>query len=240
MRRFGWVCFSLAAGLLPATAWLTTAWAEDPDALWKIVHGKCAVDTKPCDVFDASKGYALLKDRDGASQYLLIPSAKVTGIEDPQILAPDAPNYMALAWGFKDKVGEALHKTLPRDDLSLAINAITGRSQNQLHIHIDCLRADVRDTLKAHLAEVGTDWSTLPLRGHPYRAMRVNGEDLTVNPFTLLAKTTADMGHETLVVAPVTFADGPGFVLLADHTGATLGDRANGEELQDHACALAQ
>ena len=66
--------------------------AADPDALWKIVHDKCAVNTAPCSFIDPAKGYALLKDRDGDTQYLLIPTLKVTGIESPSILAPDAPN----------------------------------------------------------------------------------------------------------------------------------------------------
>jgi CDP-diacylglycerol pyrophosphatase len=45
------------------------------------------------------------------------------------------------------------------------------------------------------------------------------------------------MGLETLLVAPVTFADGsPGFILIADR--ASPGDAASAEELQDHNCAV--
>jgi len=33
--------------------------------------------------------------------------------------------------------------------------------------------------------------------------------------------------------------DQPGFVVLADRADAATGDRASGEELQDHACAVA-
>ena len=38
---------------------------------------------------------------------------------------------------------------MPRDDISLAVNSVYGRSQNQLHIHIDCVRSDVRNALRA-------------------------------------------------------------------------------------------
>jgi len=49
------------------------------------------------------------------------------------------------------------------------------------------------------------------------------------------------MGNQTLVVAGVVFADGkPGFVILNDEADAATGDRASGEDLQDHSCALAK
>jgi CDP-diacylglycerol pyrophosphatase len=38
------------------------------------------------------------------------------------------------------------HQT-PRDTISLALNSEFGRSQNRLHIHIDCVGADVRTAL---------------------------------------------------------------------------------------------
>jgi len=37
-------------------------------------------------------GTVMLKDRNGIAQYLLIPSAKISGIESPEILAEDEPN----------------------------------------------------------------------------------------------------------------------------------------------------
>ena len=39
---------------------------------------------------------------------------------------------------------------LPCDWVSLAINSAAARSQNQLHIHVDCVRADVRKALATH------------------------------------------------------------------------------------------
>ena len=45
----------------------------------------------------------------------------------------------------------ALHRTLPRDDIALAINSATARSQNQLHIHVDCLSIPVIEALHSHL-----------------------------------------------------------------------------------------
>jgi CDP-diacylglycerol pyrophosphatase len=224
----------------------------DANALWQIVHDYCVPDEQqhgdpaPCAQVDISageqRGFAVLEDITGATQYLLIPTARLTGIESPAILAPDATNYFAEAWRARFLVEERAGRTLPRDWVSLAINSEVGRSQNQLHIHIDCIRADVRDALTQHATEIGATWTPfpIPLAGHRYLAIAIRGDDLdAVNPFTLLADgvagARADMGQETMVVVGAVFADGqPGFVVLADHTDAAAGDAASGEELQDH------
>jgi len=233
------------------------ALAADPDALWKIVSDKCVpnaeqhADPKPCALVDlhggVDQGYVVLKDLVGATQYLLIPTAKLTGIESPALLAAGAPNYFADAWRERRFTARAAQKDLPRDAISLAINAASGRTQNQLHIHIDCIRSDVRDAVQHQLAQIGDDWAPFPepLAGHQYRAMRVVGDELApANPFVLLAGgvpgARAAMGSQTLVVVGADFGrDAPGFVILNDQADPAAGDRGSGEELQDHSCALA-
>jgi CDP-diacylglycerol pyrophosphatase len=230
--------------------------AANPDALWQIVHDRCVPDQQandqpaPCALVELNRGYAVLKDIVGATQFLLIPTAKITGIEDPAILSPMAPNYFAAAWRARAMVEQRAQQTLPRDALSLAINSAYGRTQNQLHIHIDCLRRDVAAALRQGGGSVGSDWAPFPVKllGHPYLARRVASDDLADNnPFMLLADSVpgarADMGEWTLVAAGATIASAttaptPGFILLADHVDATIGDHASGEELQDHACAI--
>ncbi len=241
---FGLLLLVLAAG---------QACAADPDALWKIVHGRCVPDETahenpaPCAAVSLSGGSAVLKDIVGNTQFLLIPTAKVTGMEDPAITAPDAPDYWGAAWAVRPMVEARAGHALPRDAVSLAINAVSGRTQNQLHIHVDCLRPDIRATLAAELPSIGAAWSPLPggLAGHAYRAMRVNQADLAgVYPFRLLhddPAAAADMAHQTLVAVGAQFADGQaGFVLLADQADLLHGDVGSGEELQDHSCAIAR
>jgi CDP-diacylglycerol pyrophosphatase len=224
--------------------------ADNPDALWQIVHDRCVPDQQanatpaPCVRVDLTDGYAVLKDRNGATQFLLLATAKVTGIEDPAVLAPSTPNYFAAAWQSHDLVSQRAQQPLPDDEIGLAINSPHGRTQNQLHIHIDCLRPDVVDALRGHGAEVGTAWAPfpVPLAGHPYIARRVAGMDLSdANPFVLLADgvpgARAEMDRWTIIAAP-TVAGAPGFLLLADRFNPTAGDRASSEELQDHACAV--
>lgn len=241
-------------GLLLAPA---MAQAADPSALWKIVSGKCVPheqasrDPSPCSEVDlvngVDKGFAVLKDINGDAQFLLIPTARISGIEDPQILAPDAPNYWDDAWRARYFVEERLHTSLPRDEISLAINSAEGRSQDQLHIHIDCIRADVRAALAANLDKIERVWTPFPepLAGHRYLAIRIDHETLDgVDPFRLLAdsdpQANAAMGEQTLIVIGETFGDGSqGFVFLNDHADPAAGDFASGEQLQDHACAVA-
>ncbi len=229
----------------------------DPNALWQIVHYLCVPDQQqhgnpaPCARVDlrhgVDQGHVLLKDINGKTQYLLLPTARMSGIESPQLLMPNVPNYFAAAWRARTFVAAAAHRALPREDISLAVNAVTGRTQNQLHIHIDCIRASIRDALRRNAAAIGTRWAPLgeTLEDHRYRALRVEQAELgAVNPFVVLADDLAPrkepMGSETLVVAGMMWGDGrPGFVLLAHRADPAAGDGGSGEELQDHACAVA-
>jgi CDP-diacylglycerol pyrophosphatase len=225
----------------------------DSDALWRIIHDKCVPGQQehgqpaPCAKVDLGAGYVVLKDLIGDTQYLLMPTAKITGIDDPAVLAPGARNYFSDAWAERHYTEDAAKRALPRDMLSLAINSVTARSHNQLHIHVDCIRPDVRGALAHGQAAIGDKWAPFPepLAGQHYQAMRVMSETLDgADPFRLVADgipgARAAMGKETIVVAGATFAGKPGFVILSDTADLATGDRAGGEDLQDHSCALAK
>ncbi|HVH80484.1 MAG TPA: CDP-diacylglycerol diphosphatase [Stellaceae bacterium] len=246
----------LLPALLALLAWVGAAHA-DPDALWRIASQKCVPNEReygqpsPCAKVDIeggeARGYVILKDLVGDTQYLLIPTAKVTGIEDPALLAPDAANYFAAAWRERDFTDAAATRPLSRDELSLAVNSAHGRSQNQLHIHIDCIAPAVRDAVLRNAAKIGESWAPFPepLAAHPYRAIRVGGEELDgFNPFVRLAADVPGareaMGQETLAVVGTSFDGKPGFVVLAGHADAATGNPGSSEELQDHSCALAR
>jgi CDP-diacylglycerol pyrophosphatase len=245
-------------GVVVAVVWLVAVGSAgparadgDPGALWRIVEGHCVPnqvahrDPAPCAAVElggSRGGWAVLKDLVGATQFLLIPTQRTSGIEDPVILAPDAPNYFAAAWKARSFVDERAGSRLPRDQLSLAINSTFARSQDQLHIHVDCVAPEVHTALTQYGAAVGTGWAPfpVPLAGHRYDAIRIADVDLDqVNPFVLLADGVAgardDMAARTLVVVGSVDADGgPGFVVLTDRADAATGDLAEGEQLQDH------
>lgn len=230
--------------------------AADRDALWKIAHDQCVPDEEahgnpaPCARVDLrgglGRGYVILKDIVGVAQFLLITTHKEAGIESPDILAPNAPNYWAAAWQNRTFVAATAKHDLAWDMIGLAINSQPARSQDQFHIHIDCLQPDLRALLAAHIGEIGAKWAAFPfpLYGGHYVARRL--ADLTTgDPFKLLAEgvpgAAQHMGQETLVVAGVSFAPGKnGFVLLAARADPASGYRAHGASLLDHGCALAR
>lgn len=249
-------CHPIARTLAWLMPWLlvSAAQAADPSALWNIDNGKCVPhmreshDPAPCAVVDLAAGFVVLKDLVGATQYLLLPTARISGIESPEVLVPDAQNYWDRAWRMRQLTEARAGKALPREDLSLAVNSPYGRTQDQLHIHIDCVRRDVRDALAANRDAIRLlSWNAfpLPLAGYPWRALRVDGQDLgTTNPFRLLAKgdpdARADMGKHTLVVVGMTWNDKvEGFALLDGTVDLAAGNNGSGEVLQDHDCALA-
>jgi CDP-diacylglycerol pyrophosphatase len=133
----------------------------------------------------------------------------------------------------------------PREDVAITVNSQFSRSQDQLHLHIDCLRADVARALAAYAPSLDAQWRpmTEALNGRRYWARRVDSADLHgVDPFRLLAqdmpKARSEMGLWSLAAVPLRFGGEPGFALLADHAELTEGGHA--EDLQDHDCALAR
>lgn len=253
----GWIALiplTLGVGALCVVAVLSARPVEaaDPNALWHVVHDLCVTDMKvsgapaPCVAVDLAKGYAVLKDQRGQTQLLVIPTDRVTGIEDPKLLAPQTPNYWQDAWASRPLFEQRTGRPTPREDVGLAVNSLYGRSQNQLHIHLDCLRADVRDALAANIVRIGPTWAPLgvDLAGRRYRAMSMPGAELASrDPFKLLAggdpDARADMSRQALAVVGVTLPDGrPGFVLLADKADATRLDNGHIEDILDHDCAV--
>ena len=220
-------------------------------ALWTIVHGQCAPHMaagqgpKPCERVDIShgeeKGVALLKDIHGVAQYLAIPTGRVTGIEDPQVLASDAPNYFAYAWANRDAVDAKLGHALPREAMGLSINSQFSRSQDQFHIHVDCMNKDVADALAAYKSALDDQWRVMtePLKGRRYWARRLDSADLSdAPPLRLMAEglegAKDHMGLQTLIAVGADFQGKPGFILLADHAELAAGGHA--EDLQDAEC----
>ncbi len=237
---------ALGLGLAAPTA------AAHPGALWSIVHGLCVRDQRllgrpaPCAHVDLAAGIAVVADPEHKTQVLLVPTRRLRGIESPALLADGGPNYWQAAWDARRHFEHRAHRPVARDDVALAVNSIVGRSQDQLHIHVDCVSPAVKAQLEARQDRIGLHWSTfpIPLEGQRYRVRRLAGADLGDNdPFKLLAagdwRAARDMGRYTIAVIGATFHDGsPGFWLLADSVDPRRGDRGVAEDLIDHDCAV--
>jgi len=229
---------------------------KDRHALWKIVHDVCirhwvsSDDPWPCtqivDSGERENGVAILKDIRGKSQFLAIATSRISGVESPALEGPRAPHLFEAAWEARRFVFDKLGKVLPRDNIGLAINSALRRSQDQVHIHIDCLKPEARDIISKRAAETGSEWSEeLFIVDAPYRARRIDALDLSrVNPFDLVAEYLASHGQElrraSIVVAGIGSENNrPGFVILFGLADESLSAFGHGENLLDHDCKLA-
>jgi CDP-diacylglycerol pyrophosphatase len=244
--------------LIAATIALVPAREARADrlALWTIVHDRCLANLNagktpdPCARVELSggesQGVAILKDIVGKAQFLAIPTRRIPGIESADLLADDAPPLWSEAWKARALVNARLGVELPRGAIAITVNSSFRRSQDQLHLHIDCLAPDAAAALAAYKQHLTAEWHALPfaLAGRRYWARRVDSSDLSeIAPFRLLAEgapgAKTAMPMETLVAVGADFAPGgPGFILLADQAALDAG--GHGEDLQDHACAIAE
>lgn len=231
----------------------------DSDALWRIIDTRCVPhqvqqgSPAPCALVDLAqgreRGYVVLKDLEGPLQYLVMPTAKITGIESPAFLASNAPDYWGEAWDARHFMDEKLGREIPRELVSLAVNSTYGRSQNQAHIHVSCVDPVVYQQVEVlkDLVPAG-QWKALPVKlsGNRYLARRVDaaaGDYVGVNPFRLIAGgipgARGDMGRYSLGMLATRFGDGrDGFILLVTRADLLSANRGHAEELQDHDCRV--
>lgn len=241
--------FSIAGGLFGAILLVGLwQWRGDPDALWHIVSRQCVPNQLqqhnpgPCLAVDMDRGYTLLKDRHGPLQDLLIPTDKITGIEDAALGSQLLPHYVALAWKHRSVLSDGLPAPIPDPFVSVAINSRYGRSQNQLHVHIACLRPEVLAVLNQQNDAIDEHWNLLQTRleGHSYSARRLSAKDEdTLDPLALLRDYVDAQGDSmstySLLMAPL---GKDSFVLLATHLALTERNLGSAEELQDVHCGL--
>jgi CDP-diacylglycerol pyrophosphatase len=251
-RRLGWIA-ALVAVLVLVVIGIGTLMRTlaSPNALWTVIQSCVAeqrlgrVPPGECLSVDLKDDVAILRSVEGRWQYLAIPTIRVTGIEDPQVKSAALPNYWELAWSAANRYLPS-NVTRNRANIGLAINSVPGRSQNQLHIHISCLKPYVKDELLADQNKIGTTWSPPIIRNgnEMYRAIRVQSRTLDgENPFMLVQKlpgAAQHMGLHTLVVTGASWNNGKtvGFYILDDyaHDTADGPDDGHGEGLLDEDC----
>ncbi|ATF94260.1 CDP-diacylglycerol pyrophosphatase [Cedecea neteri] len=215
------------------------------DALWNIISQQCIPNQQqhnspaPCLKVDLAGRYLVFKDAKGPLHTLLMPTDKITGIESPKILENGAPNYFQDAWDNRHFLLDETTKAVRDDDLVLAINSRYGRSQNQLHIHLSCLRPEVYQAINQLADKVGDQWQPFgeEILGHKYLARKVPAD---ANPFTVLAEYVKAENDEmeNFGLARVVTAKGD-VVLLANPRQLLGGNQGSAEEMLDYSCSLA-
>jgi CDP-diacylglycerol pyrophosphatase len=186
---------------------------------------------------EAESGYAVLEDPDGGAHYLLVPTKTMAGIDGSELLDRDAPNYFAEAWHARGLLKKFVGHEVPRTDIGLFVNTARERTYDQFHIHIECLRQDVAEALRALSGRVTSSWSPVNVAGATFKAMQIQTDGLDgSNLFELLAALNPDvsrhMGDYTVVAVGAQFSSGPGFIVLT-------GTGPSGEFLMDPQCLAA-
>jgi CDP-diacylglycerol pyrophosphatase len=223
------------------------------DALWNIVSQKCIpkqlqnLKPEPCDEVNISKGsengYVVLKDLNGPLQYLLMPTAKIAGVESPEVLKSNTPNYFYESWLARSYMIKKYGSTIEDEEISLAINSQLGRSQNQLHVHISCIKPDVKKIIHDNSAKITSKWSRLPVKilGHHYKVIKISEAELrSKNIFELVAQDIPD-GEQNLskygigLMALKNKKKSYDYVVLASRAELPF-NRGSVEEIQDHLC----
>lgn len=249
MRRPLLACtLALGAGLCagPAQA------VPDPSRgiLWTALQG-CILAKRtlgrsfPClsvDLGDAGRpGTAVLRAPGQPTHTVVMPTADVVGLEAPVLQQADGAAYWRAALAARRSVTEAIGGRLLIEGVGLAVNSAGGRSQDQLHIHLDCLKPGVRAVLQRYGAGVTARWAPLPvaLQGSRFFAMRIPAAEAdSFNPFAALMRLP---GHRTnlratslAAVATSPQDPDPGFYVLANRSPGS-----HAETLLDHTCAAA-
>ncbi len=233
---------ALGASVVASIAWY--AFRSNPNALWSIIQDRCLIDfadrngSPPCIKVERPQGYVVIKDRKGSHHFLLLPTEKISGIEDSRLLDARSPNYFDQAWGNRELLSG--DRDVSDEQILLAVNSEYGRSQNQLHIHISCTRPDVRQKLLELETGISDTWEPLGVEfsGHAYWARRVTMPQFAeVGPFRLLAyglpRSVSSMGRYSVAMTELKGE----VILLATERDLYDFNFASSEELQDHECA---
>lgn len=217
---------------------------EHRDVLWEIVHKRCGTpkdSQKDCLVIQPD--YVVLRDLKGPVQTLIIPTQRVSGIEDKALLSKKQPNYFEKAWQQRSILNQQNQKDIDPAYLSFTVNSRFGRTQDQLHIHSSCLRPDVYQTLQRYRPQIGEQWQTLPetILGHHYVAKRISLQQLSEqSPFLTLwsyaqKQPQAKMGRYGLGMVSISHGEA---ILLATRFNVNELNRGSIEEIQDTQCTL--
>jgi CDP-diacylglycerol pyrophosphatase len=223
-------------------------------ALW-IVELTCLFDHKttglpfPCLEVDersgSGRGVAILRAPFERSHIVVMPIVRVTGVEDPSLVEADSPNYFKAAWEARHFVQSELKHSPAGFELGMAVNSKVTRSQDQLHIHVDCVKRRIRLKLAEQLPLYPLNrWqrSGLVFEGLSYWVMRMDDESFEKkNVFRLVQQVPgfeANMFLTNLAFVSVANQNGGQTMVLLVAQSDPRPDilQSTSEDLLDHAC----
>lgn len=227
----------VAAGVAAVTAFATSAIGLDRLALWQVVRA-CVADFKltgapfPClevDLSSGEEGGDVVLRPPLLNDLIVAPTRQIVGVEDPFLQLAGAPNYFNAAWQARSFLKGVNGRVPERDEIALVANSAVARTQDQMHIHVGCLRPPARRMLAAAAANVPIgNWVRVgAVVPHTmFWGTRIRGTDLSdIKPFRVAAEAFADKvehrGDLTIAAAGVGVEGDDQFLILASYVEAT-------------------
>jgi CDP-diacylglycerol pyrophosphatase len=221
------------------------------DALWQVVRACVTAQATfsialPClevtpDKGDTAPGVAVMRSPWSRTHVLVVPTRPVIGIEAPVLQTAPAETYWQAAIAARRFVVSATRDRIRADQVGLAVNAKSSRTQDQLHIHVDCARADVLSALRTHDREFTGEWRLLHfwVDGTRFFGLRLSADEM--NEANLFARLMRLPGYrkDLASVAVAVFSAGAAPRGESFYVLATWGPGSQAERLLDHACILA-
>ena len=217
--------------------------SDDPSRLWLVVQSCVAAEEKigiplPCLKVNLRGGTIVLRAPFERTHLLLVPTTKISGLESPMLRSEGDGIYWKAAVDARSILMDQLAGRQV-EAVGFAVNSQASRSQDQFHIHIDCVKPEVRRTLLRESASFEDRWSRLPfyLEGQHYYGRKIAEADLAganlvgslMNDVASLrnAPSAVTIGlialHPTntepdfYAVANLAYASGQGAEILLDH-----------------------
>ncbi|MEH2405632.1 CDP-diacylglycerol diphosphatase [Nostoc sp.] len=220
------------------------------DLLWNKVQ-KCITNQReihkpdPCVYVDINNKYVVANGSKPVD-YLLVPTDKISGIEAPQISQSNSRNYWQYAWKKatdKDYIRSKAPQVKYPEQIGLAINSKQARHQDQLHIHMSCIKKVVSEELeKGEKTREITDrfqsQKYVNLEGNNYSIRLLKNDSLSDynNPFLLVKEFVGQTKMEEQSIAVVGRKQG-GFYILNTQSDTQSGYKAVAEKLLDEDCS---
>jgi len=172
---------------------------------------------------------------------LLTPALDITGLESPRLRDPGSDIYWKAAWAARHFLLDQSHGLSNHKIIGLAANSQASRSQDQFHIHVDCVKAGLTKTLLAEDQQFGNSWNLLPfyVDGQRYYGRKIREEDLAQS--SLIADLIFDnpafaKSLSELTIALIGIPGSEGRARFYALAGLAYSPGEGAENVLDHSC----
>lgn len=137
--------------------------------------------------------YVVLRVPGSRTHLLVMPAEAIPGLEDPRLQGASYGSLWVEALATRPLVSEGAGFAISNAFIGLAVNADRVRSQDQLHIHVECIRPRYLQSIRAQAAGLDRDGGvkSMIVAGEHFTARRIGRTDVERgNLFTLLASAS--------------------------------------------------